>query len=231
MVFNPGALGAAGAGIGNLEGVLVVTGSLAGFPEKLQVSLAGAGEDYQVTASCGPNNPSCTVPTGGVPTAVITNGSTANYVLSVAPTGASTGSLAITCSGAPANSICTANPSTVAIAGGATGSVQISIATNTAAVATARVRLVSRWWAGGVALAMLCPVILLRGDARRRLLTAAIAILLLSSPIACGVHASGVNSSKSSTPAGQTPTGTYTVTVNAGYPGAQRTATVQLVVQ
>ncbi len=78
---------------------------------------------------------------------------------------------------------------------------------------------------------MLCPLMFLRGDARRRLFVAAIAILLLCSPIACGVHASGVNSGKGSTPAGQTPTGTYTITLNAAYPGAQRTATVQLVVQ
>ncbi len=222
VVFNPGA-------IGPTEGALTTTGNLVGIPEKLTVSLAGSGEEYQLAASCG-TFPGCTISSGGIPTEVITNGQMANYLLSITPTGASAGTLAITCAGAPANSVCTANPSTVAVAEGASGSVQLSIATNTRGSAAAGPT-AGRWWAAGSVLALLCPLLLFRGEHRRRLLLAAAALLLVASPIACGVHASGNNSGKAGTPAGQTPTGTYTITVNATYPGAQRTATVQLVVQ
>jgi len=207
IVFTPGV-------IGNREGTLAVTSSAV----PLIVSLTGSGEDYQFSVV-------------GSGSSVITNGQIASYHLSLTPTGTSAGNIAITCSGAPANSICAANPPTVQIAGGVTGSITLSVATAAPATPTsAFLDKTGRWWAGGTALALLCPMFLLPRSHRRTFLLAIVALALLSAPIACGVHASGVNS-KSSPQPGQTPSGNYTLTVTATFPGAQRTATVNLVVQ
>jgi hypothetical protein len=56
------------------------------------------------------------------------------------------------------------------------------------------------------------------------------ALLLLGSSIACGVHSSGADAGGKTAP-GQTAGGTYTLTVTASFPGAQRKTTVQLTVQ
>ena len=207
IVFTPGV-------IGNREGTLTVASGT--LPEPLVVSLAGSGEDYQLSVV-------------GSATGVVTNGQTATYHLAVTPVGASTGGVALACTGVPANAVCTANPSTVSIAGGTTGSVTLTIATAVAAT-TANTAQSSRWWTGGAALALLCPVFFLRREHRQRFLLVLAAVLLLVSPIACGVHASGVNQQGQTQP-GQTPSGSYNITVNATFPGALRTAGVTLVVQ
>ena len=207
VVFTPGV-------IGNREGTLTVASSTLGEP--LVVSLSGSGEDYQLSVV-------------GSATGVVTNGQSATYQLAVTPVGASTGTVAIACTGVPANAVCTANPATVSIASGVTGSVTLTIATAVPATpaTTAQNR---RWWTGGAALALLCPVFFLRREHRRRFLVLLAAVLLLGSPIACGVHASGVNGQGGTQP-GQTPSGSYNITVNATFPGALRTAGVTLVVQ
>ena len=207
VVFTPGV-------IGNREGTLTVASGT--LQEPLVVSLAGSGEDYRLSVV-------------GSATGVVTNGQIATYHLAVTPVGSSTGSIAISCTGVPANAVCTANPATVSIAGGATGSVTLTIATAVPAT-TASTAQSRPWWEGGAALALLCPVFLLRREHRRRFLLLFAAIFLLGSPIACGVHASGVNGHGSNGP-GQTPSGSYNITVNGTFPGAQRTAGVTLVVQ
>ncbi len=216
IVFTPAAVGAHASS-------LKINGMVGSTPESTSIGLAGSGEDFQLAVT----DPIATA--SSVPMRVITQGQTAVYSLNVLPVGASSGTVTIGCSGAPANTTCTANPSTVAIAGGAPGFVKVSIVTNT--TASSGKNPASRWWTGGAALALLCPVLFLRGDARRRLLVAAAAVLTLVSPIACGVHATGVQANANGTQAGQTPTGTYTITLKGDFPGAERTATVQLVVQ
>ncbi len=211
VIFTPGT-------IGNQQGTLSLVGDFAGVHEKLVTSLSGSGEDYQLTLI-------------GSDTQVITNGQTATYNFSVTPNGLSAGSVAMSCAGAPANSGCSANPTTVNIAGGASGFVTVTVTTNAPAGSALLAQPGSRWWTGGAALALLCPLLLVRGKARRRLLTIAAAVLLISAPIGCGVHASGAKNSVGGTQPGQTPVGTYTLTVNAAYPGVQRTAAVKLVVQ
>jgi hypothetical protein len=213
--------------IGNREATLTLSSPSLASP--LVVALAGSGEDYALSVT-------------GNATDVITNGQTASYQLAITPVGASAGSLTITCSGAPANSLCTANPATLTLQGGAAGSIALSIATGTSA-ATASLRVP----AGGghmvlpssrgplsktaIALAILCPVILIPRRHRRRSLLACVAIVLLSLPIACGVHASGIDGGSGGSVGGQTPSGSYTITVSAAFPGATRTTTVTLVVQ
>jgi hypothetical protein len=203
---------------GTREGVLSVTSSAAGAP--LSVNLSGAGEDFGLTVS-------------GAGTSVITSGQTATYGLVVTPVGNSSGTLAITCAGAPKNATCTANPSTLTVEAGATGGITLSVQTGVST--SARLR---PWgdrhgpgWLAGVAVALLLPAGFLRGAQRRRFLLLVLAVGLLASPLACGVHSSGSGTSGGSTGPGQTPGGTYTLTVTAAYPGATKQATVQLVVQ
>ncbi len=207
VVFTPSA-------VGMRQGVLNVSSSSLAVP--LSVALSGSGEDFQLSAV-------------GTTTGVVTVGQTASYQFMVTPTGASAGTLAITCSGAPANSVCTVNPASMTLASGVSGSLMVTVATQTATAAAA----LHRWqkWAGETALALLCPLILLPRRYRQRLLMVLLAAGLLGLPIGCGVHASGVNTPGGPTPPGQTPSGSYTITVNAAFPGATRTATVTLVVQ
>ncbi len=214
--------------IGNRSATLTVSSPSLASP--LVVSLAGSGEDYALSVT-------------GNATDVVTNGQTASYQLSVTPVGDSAGSLTVTCLGVPANSACTANPSTVTLAGGATGSIALSIATGVS-TATSSLRAPGGGGAGSsplpggplsktaIALALLCPLIFVPRRHRRRLLLGCAALVLLSAPIACGVHASGVDGGGGGgTVAGQTPSGSYTITVSAAFPGATRTTTVTLVVQ
>ncbi len=207
VVFTP-------AAVGTRQGTLTVTSPSLGVP--LSVALSGSGEDFQLAAV-------------GTTTGVVTAGQTASYQLMVTPTGASAGTLAITCSGAPANSVCSVNPASMTLASGVSGSITLTVATRSASSAAS----VRRWqeWAGGTALALLCPLILLPRRYRQRFLIVLLAIGLLGSPIGCGVHASGVNTPGGVTPPGQTKSGSYTITINAAFPGATRTATVTLVVQ
>ena len=207
VVFTPSV-------VGTRLGVLTMTSPSVAIP--LSVALSGSGEDFQLTAV-------------GTTTGVVTVGQTASYQLVVTPTGASAGTLAISCSGAPANSVCALNPATMTLASGVSGSITMTVATQSATAAAK----VDRWqrWAGETALALLCPLVLLPRRYRQRLLVILVAAGLLGLPIGCGVHASGVNTPGGPTPPGQTPSGSYTITVSAAFPGATRTATVTLVVQ
>jgi hypothetical protein len=201
--------------IGNRQDTLTITSPSLAAP--LIVSLTGAGEDYQIAVL-------------GSSSSVLTSGQTATYQFAVNPVGNSTGSLAVTCSGAPSNAVCTVNPVSLSLAGGAAGFVTVSVATAVAASATATVTHRAAWWVAGSALALLFPL-LLPSAHRRSFLLALAVIAICSAPVACGIHASGVSGGGGSTAPGQTPSGTYSIVVTASFPGAQRTAIVQLVVQ
>ena len=205
VVFTPSA-------IGNREGTVTV--SSGPYTAPFTISLAGSGEDFQLAIV-------------GAASAVITSGQTATYQLSITPVGASSGVVTLACSGAPANAVCSANPANVTPSGGASGSVTLSVTTAQTNASTAATMLMLRHWLGGTALALL----LVPRRQRRRLLIVLLAVALLGSPIACGVHASGVNGSSSGTQAGQTPSGSYTLIVSASFPGATRSTAVSLVVQ
>ena len=205
VIFTPSA-------IGSRAGTLEVTSSTLATP--LSVSLAGAGEDFSLAVV-------------GSASQVITAGQTATYQLTVTPVGASAGTVTLGCSGAPANATCTPNPSTLTLSGGASGSVTLSIATGGAT--TARNDLLPaggprQWWRAGAAMALVLPLVLWPRKRTRLWPLLVLFAVVLGGPVACGVHASGANKT-------QTKNGTYTVTVTAGFPGAQRTATVSLVVQ
>jgi hypothetical protein len=206
---------------GNLVDQLTLTSSSLSAP--LTVPLSGSGEDFQLSVV-------------GSSSVTITSGQTATYQITVTPVGASAGTLTFTCSGAPANSSCTFNPTTVSVAGGAAGSVTATITTGLPTIAVRRPAEVDpRTLPARVtwAIALLLPGLFLRGRSRRTFLALAVTLLLVLAPTACGVHASsgstGVKTGTTGT--GTTPSGTSTVTLTASFPGAQRTVTVTLIVE
>ena len=216
ILFTPSATG-------TRQGVLTVTSSALATP--LSVNLGGSGEDFTLSVS-------------GSSSAVITSGQTANFSVIVTPVGSSAGTLTIACTGAPANSDCTTNPSTLNVPAGVTGDILVSLQTgadsNAMLAPSHRLpldRLPNKGWAAAAVFALLMPVWLLRGSGRRRYLLMLSAVVLLGSSIACGVHASGAGAGGGNTLPGQTASGTYTLTITGSFPGAQRQATVQVVVQ
>ena len=214
IAFDPQQVGSA------IDQLTVTSTSLNG---PLTVALSGSGEDFQLSVS-------------GSSSDLVTDGQTATYHLVATPVGSSAGILSLTCAGAPANSSCLANPVTLAVAGSATGSITINIATGlTAGLAGANRQypLDRHWpWKSGAALALLLPGLILRGNWRRNCLILVGSLGLVFAPIACGVHASGGSSSSStSTSSGSTPPGKYAITVTASFPGAQRTVNLTLTVE
>ncbi|HEY0785409.1 MAG TPA: choice-of-anchor D domain-containing protein [Acidobacteriaceae bacterium] len=205
------------AQVGHATGVLTVSSpSLSGT---LTAALAGSGEDFALTVV-------------GSPKDVTTSGQTATYNLAVTPVGASSGTLTFTCAGAPANAVCTLNPISLSVAGGASGSLQVQIKTGVSG-ASVVTRYGVRGALAGVLASLLLPFALRRGRGARAFGAVAVAGMLMLAPTACGVHASG---GATGTPpgggeVGSTPAGTYTITVTGSFPGAERQAVLTLIVQ
>jgi FG-GAP-like repeat len=161
-------------------------------------------------------------------TATVTAGSTATYPLSLAGSGGFTGTVALTCSVAPAGPVCSVSPSSVMVSGSTAATATVSVTT------TARSGLVpiggsnerdpSRriLWIFGALLAAAGVIRLFAGtQARPRrfswsLATACGAVLLLSASLisGCGTGSSSATGSGGSTATG-TSAGNYNVTVTA----------------
>jgi Abnormal spindle-like microcephaly-assoc'd, ASPM-SPD-2-Hydin len=84
---------------GNRTGAISITDSSSGSPQT--VSLAGMGVDFSIVT-----------PTGGSTTASVTAGQPATYNLQMSPTGFS-GTITLTCTGAPSGATCTPVPATL----------------------------------------------------------------------------------------------------------------------
>jgi Beta-propeller repeat len=103
---------------GTRSGVLTISDNVPGSPQTL--NLTGIGLDFSLTSSTASET--------------VTPGSAGTYLLTVAPMGGSfTGSVALACSGLPANATCGLSPSPVILAGNP-GKATLTI-TTTAAIA------------------------------------------------------------------------------------------------
>lgn len=203
-----------------------LTVNAANLSQPISTLLSGTGEDFEIQI----NGPSSTV---------ITSGQTATYGVQIIPVNGSTGTILLSCAGAPKNSTCTINPATLNLLNGATSSATVTVATGvTVSSASATKPL---WWEGGAALALLLPWI---AFGRKRLSWAkaafiACAVLALFIPVACGVHATGGSSGGTGTqpppPTGPvTPSGQYTLTITASTAptnGLQKSVSVTLTVE
>jgi hypothetical protein len=87
---------------GTRSGVLTISDNVPGSPQTLR--LTGAGSDFSLTSSAASQ--------------IVTPGAAGTYLLTVTPLGGSfPGSVALSCSGLPANATCGLSPSSVVLAG------------------------------------------------------------------------------------------------------------------
>ena len=195
-------------------GTVTFSDNAANSPQTLP--LAGTGIDFAL-APDGPTSLS------------IATGQTATYTLLLTSQAALQGSVAFTCSGRPAHSLCTVNPGTAAL--GATSVVTVTVATG---LAMAELHPpATPWTQRTIWLACFAPALLL---IRRRRLThlmaSAILTLLLFGVTACGTPRT-IPSVTTTTPVAPvvTPSGTYTLVVTGTSAGLTRTVNLTLTVQ
>ena len=183
-------------------------------------SLVATGIDY-------------TLATNGVSTVSLASGATATYPLLLTSLPGLTGSVALACTGAPANSTCTVNPSTSSLGGSYTLSATVQTGqSQTSASLTKPSAFAPSHAAPLLALLFAAPLAFLRR--RRAALRMILPLLLLATlSVLCGCGSSrtipgdGTGGGSSS----PTPSGTYTLTITASSAGLTHSVNVTLVVQ
>lgn len=213
VVFSP-------SQAGTRLGQLTVTAT--GIANPLQVSLSGNGEDFQLVVS-------------GASSQTTTSGQTATYQVQVVPVSNSTGSVVLSCSGAPTNATCNLNPASVTLSGTGTASVTVTIVTgvSTSSTSSALLRAMP-----AIALAMLAPVLCIPGRFRKPWLAILALLLLPLVPTGCGLGvkagtggSGGGGTTGSTGPTNPTPSGSYTVVVTGTAPGLSHTVSLTLNVE
>ena len=175
---------------------------------------------------------SIAVATGGSALATVTAGQTASYKLQVSPSNGFTGTVTLTCSGAPNQASCTPAPSSPAVNGIATP-FTVNVTTTAPSIAglvvggPASAPLSSSI---GVLLGLVMLMVLIGtnlGMPRpQRALAPVLALIALALLSGCG----GGSPNPAPTPMGGTPKGTYTLTVTGSSGGANRTISLTLTV-
>ena len=102
---------------GNSSGTLVLDEETDGVGGEFDIPLTGVGTDYQIS----------TAP-GGSTTATVSPGQTANYSLQITDSGY-TGTVSISCTGAPRLATCSVNPPSVTLDGSATQPFTVTVQT------------------------------------------------------------------------------------------------------
>jgi len=203
---------------GARSGTLAVVDSGSATPQT--VSLTGTGQDFSMAPS-------------GLSTATVTPGETANYKLSVAPGGGFNQTVTFSCSGAPALSTCTVSPSSVALSGSSSTSVNVTLTTaGTSAelLYPNEVPPVGNRPALWFGLSGLSGLILLgsSGDRSRKWHRGLLYGLAFVSLFSLGVTLSACGSSSGGGTGGKgggTPAGTYSVTVAGSFSSGATTLT------
>ncbi len=183
-------------------------------------SLTGTGIDY-------------TLATNGNTSVTIASGATATYPLLLSSLQNLSGSVALACPGAPANSVCTVSPSTANLGGTYTISATVQTG-QTQASSLARPRSLFDPRSSPAILAFLALPLGCLARKRRltRLLLPLVTLAALTCLAGCGaareIPGSGGGGGGSSS---TTPPGTYTLTVSASAAGLTRSVNLTLVVQ
>lgn len=193
---------------GTRSGSLTITDNASGSPQ--EVTLSGMGQDFSMAA-------------GSQTTATVTAGQSAKFMVSVAPGGGFNQTVALSCSGAPAQATCSVSPSSITLKGSsaATAVVTVSTAGNLAALTQPMIarpagQQFGIWLALSGTLGL--PIFMTLAGWRRgrgQLLTYSLAFLFLvaigSTMLACG------GGSASNGGASKTPAGTYDLTVTGSF--------------
>jgi hypothetical protein len=196
-----------------------VTGSLMVSSPDLSTpataALSGTGFDFSASIA---GNSSQSVASGQV----------ANYSLTINPAAGSSGTFAFACSGLPANSTCTFNPTSLTLSAGITGTFNVAIATGKSATASLAPLSAER------AITMLCGILLMPWVLKRKrktflhLVGLGLLALVVSS---CGGSSGGSSGGGGGSGSGSsTPAGTYHVAVNITSTSLSRQVTLNLTV-
>jgi hypothetical protein len=201
---------------GARSGSVTVQDSAANSPQTLP--LTGSGIDFTLSPD-------------GATTATIASGATASYLLLLDSTAGTQGNAQFTCSGVPANAICSVNPASPAL--GATTVITVSITTGQA---TGDLRLPAMPSPRGPAPAILWAglsiggLLLALGGRKRLRLPRTLVLAALVAITGCSVTRTVPATGSGGTPI-VTPTGTYNLVVAASSAGLVRSVNLTLMVQ
>lgn len=183
-------------------------------------NLSGTGVDFRLS-------------TNGTTTATVASGSSATYPLLLSSLSGLSGAVALACSGAPTNSVCTVAPTTASLGGTATLSVTVQTGQSNQSARLLRPSVQGNSKQSPVLLALLAlPLVF---ALRRRTLIRLLPLLLLGAFLGlCGCGSSrtipggggGGGGGGSSTPAG-----TYTLVVSGSAAGLTHSVNLSLTVQ
>jgi hypothetical protein len=200
---------------GGRTGALTVAAS-PGSPQN--IALNGTGGDFNVSTGSG----------GAGATATVVPGATATYPLSLTGGAGFSGSVALTCSGAPAAATCTVSPASVTFTGSTPATATVTVTTTAGSavfIPTGANREYTRWRmiapSALAALAALMALFLFRISLRHKERLAWVPVAAISALfIVAGMVISGCgggSNSPPSSPTGGTGTaaGNYTITVTA----------------
>ena len=199
---------------GKQDGTVQVTAGGISVPFSMPVS--GIGADFQLSVQ-------------GSSSSTVTGGASATYQLLLIPVGSSAGQVAFTCTGAPAGSTCSANPTNVIMTGtGATATVQVTVST---AATTARSSPEAVQGREAIAGAVLACLVFWR---RRRWADWPVLLVLGGVCLAlsgCGLSIKGGAGGGLGGDGGNSGQGVFTITVGAGAPGVSHSVTLNLTVE
>jgi Abnormal spindle-like microcephaly-assoc'd, ASPM-SPD-2-Hydin len=206
---------------GPQTGSLTITDNASNSPQT--VSLAGNQ----------PANFSLAVSNGGASSATVKAGQTATYNLTVGGMNGFSGSVAFSCSGAPAASMCSVTPNLVNISGTAGVPLAVSVATTAASLLpwahwyapNTRQRAVRVCAALIFALLLYFVVVQPRSDLRKRYLGVIVVATVLAALAGC------VASSPSTSPQSGTQTGQHTIIVSGTSGTLNESVTLTLLIQ
>jgi len=208
VFFDPTAAGAT-------TGSLILTDSASDSPQT--VTLSGTGQDFSMTPSSSSAN--------------VAPGQTATYSVSVSPAGGFAQTVAVSCTGAPAQSTCSVSPSTVTLNGSTATTVTVTVTTAgssaksalSAALPPASGRLAI--WLGLLGL----PTLMVLGSFgvrnRNRRLGCALALVCLLSLSIASPGCGGGSTSTGGGGNGGTPPGSYSLTVAGAFSSGTTTIT------
>lgn len=200
----------AGPQTGNLAIVSTAPGAPATVP------LFGSGLDFASSVI-------------GSASQAVSSGETATYAISLTPSAGADASFAFQCQSLPHYASCGFNPASLAVATNTTGTETIQIATGQSASSMTR----PRGFSGTVPLSLACGVLLLWPKARRRgrawMMLILLAFVVSAGGIGCSGSGGGSGGAVPTDP-GNTPPGTYTISVVVSSSGVQHTVTLTLVV-
>jgi hypothetical protein len=113
VVFTPAVAGA-------LSATITITDNAAGSPQSVALSGTGTAPAFSITQQ-----------PGGSSSATVSAGKPATYSLALSPSAGYSGNIALSCSGLPANAVCSFSPATLAISGDKAAGFMLTIATET----------------------------------------------------------------------------------------------------